>query len=885
VRRLFPAALVGLLCALAAPHAVRAQEVDHVFVVVIDGLRAEEGFADPAQPLLAPLVDELAPLGTLLTRFEIRDQTHTLPSHQSLLTGNYADFPNFWPDAERVHFAPRTPTLFEAYRLASGAGEESCWVVSNTPLAGHDLVASAMPGYGAELAASRRYDPENLEEDEWVWEQVDDILAEHEVSLMLINVSEVDRKAHELDWDAYTGNATDAAAATVALWDRLQADPAYRDRTALLVTTDHGRHQEGVEDGWVSHGCGCRGCRRSFLLAVGPGIRADRVSEQIYSSLDLAPTLAHLLGLPFPYHRGRVITEILEDADDVLPGVGGHFGPRTTGAGALAVRVSEWDDPSQAEEDGGQRVMVELSEDGGESWSSHVTGAGPAIQRTPAAWTDGEVVVVGWLELAAGGEDWTVRVRRRAPTDDGWDEVLEEPMVGASTPVGNLVLTEDRDGLLWLFENNALNERIRWWSSEDRGDTWSVGWDDHPFERYFPRDAQAVEVGDVWLMAYSAHAEKWRWQEDLNDNTEIYWLRSDDGGHSWEGGYPVTDDDAPSIQPAVIVDGDDTVHLVWADAREGAFQLYHARSTDDGVTFSTPARLTSGSLGAWEPALAVDGDRVHVTWSQFDERDRASVWMARLDGDSLTDERPIASPDGVARTPTLLPFGDCSALLSWTESDLQGPWELLSTPEITGERPAREAQGQLSAPPVIAGGPAFELKLTVDVTLDPGDLGFDRVTLVLPDGFGAEEGVGVDVDGDPVDGTATVDGGTIALELTEPVTHDGARVTLRLTGLPPADAAPPAQAVAELARGDHPCATPVDGDLPLGAEASDEGDDDDSTGGGLGETEGCRCSGANGAPASPLGWLALLVLLAVRWRPGSPSGSPGPRCPRRRRRR
>ena len=701
------------------------------------------------------------------------------------------------------------------------------------------------------------------------------------------DVREVDRKAHELDWEGYTGNATDAAEAIAALWERLQADADYRDRTVLLVTTDHGRHLEGVEDNWVSHGCSCRGCRRSFLLAVGPGIREGLVSDEVHSSLDLAPTVAHLLDLPFPYHRGRVLTEILTDGDDVSPGPGGHFEPILAGDGSLAVRVSEWQDPAFADAHGGQRVVVELSEDQGESWTAHLTEPGPAIQRSPAAWTDGDVVVTGWIELAAGGEPWTVRLRRLAPEDDDWVEGLAEPMLGASTPAGNLVLTLDHDGVLWLFENNSLNERVRIWTSGDRGDSWSVDWTDHAYELYFPRDARTAELDGVWLLAYSAHAEKWRWQDELNDNTEIYWLRSEDGGASWEGGFRVTDDDAPSIQPALTVDRDGTIHLVWADRQEGAFQLFHATSTDDGMTFSPPEQLTSSAIGAWEPTLAVDEGRVHVAWSEFSERDRASVRVAILDEEGLVDEQVLAEPDGVARTPALLPFGDCRALLTWSESDLQGPWELESAVTITGARPASGAAGELSPQNALAGGPPFELTLSIDLVFGPDDLGLDRIHLELPGGFEIDGSVGVDVDGDPVGGAVGIQGEQIDVDLDESVAHGGAQIVLRMTGVPPDEAVEPGPVTVMLGLGEHPCETPVDGDLLLGADGAGDDDDDDddddavadddsSPGGDTGEPEDCQCDADGRRPANlPLipGLLALAVGLRLRGRPGSRNGS------------
>ena len=77
---------------------------------------------------------------------------------------------------------------------------------------------------------------------------------------------------------------------------------------------------------------------------------------------------------------------------------------------------------------------------------------------------------------------------------------------------------------------------------------------------------------------------------------------------------------------------------------------------------------------------------------------------------------------------------------------------------ITGARPASGAAGELSPHDALAGGPPFELTLSIDLVFGPDDLGLDRIHLDLPAGFGIDGSVGVDVDCDPVGGAVGVVG-------------------------------------------------------------------------------------------------------------------------------
>src|SRR5690606_36666419 len=97
------------------------------------------------------------------------------------------------------------------------------------------------------------------------------------------------------------------------LWNYLQKDENYKNRTAMLVTNDHGRHVTGHKDGFASHGDSCEGCKHISLLALGPDFSKGRLVTEEYELVDIAPTVATLLHLNVAqFDNGKLIIPLLE---------------------------------------------------------------------------------------------------------------------------------------------------------------------------------------------------------------------------------------------------------------------------------------------------------------------------------------------------------------------------------------------------------------------------------------------------------------------------------------------------------------------------------------------------------------------------------------------
>ena len=837
--------LAALLSIALLPARAEAQIAEHTFVFVIDGVRAAEGFDDPLRQYIAPL-HELLPHGSLLTFMENQTLTTTMPAHFVLMSGNASDYGLTMPYWGRMYFHPHTPTLFEMYRQRTGAPAESCWVLSNTPQI-YDANASLMPGYGLEYGAKRRIQFDDEWPDDWVWMELDTIMADHEIDLMLVNFHEVDRVAHWGDWGWHTEALQKTSREIADFWFALQQDPTYADNTVLIVTTDHGRHLDEQDDGWMSHGCSCQGCRKTFFLALGPGIKHGYVSDEIYSQKDVAPTIAHLMGLPFPYARGRVLNDILQDEAIATAGGGGDRTPRLAAAGGLVAMVSESQSPNQPYDDGGFRVRVDLSEDGGETWDTEFPAAGLAMQRNPQVWTDGDVVLASWYSYTSGSGEWVVHLWRLGPERTGWETVLEEPIAGIGTPVGSLSILE-QDGALYLMQDSPPDELFRTWTSEDRGATWFEYDVYEAGERHFPTGASQVQVGDTRLVTFSANISFDEFGQN-NDNTEVYWIRSEDGGESWEGEFRVTDNIKPSIQPVPAVTPDEVIHVVWADMATGEFQINHAVSTDEGVSFSEPAKLTSAETGAWEPAVAVDGERLYVAWSEVLGPDHAVIHTAAVTPDGMGEVRAVSDGVGMARHPSMVPLGDGRSLVAWSESQLDGPWELRTADVVTAGVPATEATAVVS--PAVLPPAVSLLFVELELTIGEDDRGVDRFEIALPAGFEATGFAELEVDGEPADAEAGVEGGVLWIEAAEVILTDGVRAVIALEVEAPAVATGSADLAVTLHHGEEPYTTSASGELAISVAWI--GDDTPPL------DEGCECRVAD-ASARPRAVLALLGL-------------------------
>lgn len=125
-------------------------------------------------------------------------------------------------------------------------------------------------------------------------------LKEKKPSVLYISYGETDEWAHAGKYKSYLNAANQVDKWIEEIWNYIQQDPYYKNKTALLITTDHGRG-DYIKNQWTSHGKKIVGSDEIWFAILGPGIPAKgeiKANQQFFQE-QFAQTMAKLLGLTF----------------------------------------------------------------------------------------------------------------------------------------------------------------------------------------------------------------------------------------------------------------------------------------------------------------------------------------------------------------------------------------------------------------------------------------------------------------------------------------------------------------------------------------------------------------------------------------------------------
>ena len=157
-------------------------------------------------------------------------------------------------------------------------------------------------------------------------------------------LGEGDEWAHAGRYDLYLDATFRADRFIERIWNTVQSLPEYKDRTTLLVTTDHGRGATTKD--WKDHGRKVPAAEATWMAAIGPAVPALGLRESMtVTTSQLAATIAAAVG---------------EDFRDGLTrgGSGGCLGRSAVGGGAFEAPQSPDVtslDPGLTAEGGGSR--------------------------------------------------------------------------------------------------------------------------------------------------------------------------------------------------------------------------------------------------------------------------------------------------------------------------------------------------------------------------------------------------------------------------------------------------------------------------------------------------------------------------------------------------
>jgi hypothetical protein len=283
-------------------------QTENVVVIVVDGARYSESWGDPTHANI-PNLDSLKSEGVFFPNFFNCGDTRTVPGHTALTTGVYEGLDNNGYDT------PTNPSFFQCWAEKFDASSKEAWVITskgklevlgNCTRSGwkNMFVPETHCGVdGAGLSSGYQDDSSTVA-------QGLTILETHHPKLVLFNLREPDYSGHGGVWSEYLSALQASDAYVKQIVEFIKNDPVYAGKTTIFITSDHGRHTDGVAEGFSGHGDDCEGCQRIGMLAIGPDFTPGETVETKYGQIDIPATIARMLHFRMQNAKGTNIKEL-----------------------------------------------------------------------------------------------------------------------------------------------------------------------------------------------------------------------------------------------------------------------------------------------------------------------------------------------------------------------------------------------------------------------------------------------------------------------------------------------------------------------------------------------------------------------------------------------
>ncbi|MBF9255354.1 sulfatase-like hydrolase/transferase [Pontibacter sp. 172403-2] len=302
--------LSGILLLLASFSSFAAKpkpfRTKNVIIVVIDGPRYSETWGN-VPGYIPAMSARMRPKGVFFSNFLNDAYTYTNAGHTAITTGINQPIDN------NGNELPANPSIFQHWLKSTGKPATAAWIITSKDklnILGNTLHPDWQNKYLPSQNCGVNGPGSGYRADSLTLAVAKQILTRDKPNLVLINFMEPDGYAHAGNWDYYLKGISRDDRYVKQLWDFLRKNKNYKNNTTLLVTNDHGRHLDGIDGGWIEHGDNCAGCQHISLLALGPDFKKGRMVATQYTLVDIAPTIAWLLGFNFEQAQGHVIPDL-----------------------------------------------------------------------------------------------------------------------------------------------------------------------------------------------------------------------------------------------------------------------------------------------------------------------------------------------------------------------------------------------------------------------------------------------------------------------------------------------------------------------------------------------------------------------------------------------
>lgn len=262
---------------------------EKVVVMIVDGARR-----DRFQEAATPFLDKLREKGTEYCRMETVYPARTVVCFSSIFTGTYPEEHGIKSNLV-LRMGVRVESIFDSLRKVGKKGK----------LLG---IAHLIDAFGEDVDSVTAV-MDNRVADKNIITRAKALMEKENPDLLVVQMIATDQTGHSRGalYEEYRRKIEEADKLIEEFFGWLDKKGMMKD-TTVIICADHGQ-----SDGIGGHGHLDEGERYVPFIIHGPAIKSGLRVEAKHSLVSVAPTIAHLLGAPYPDHsRGPVLLDAIE---------------------------------------------------------------------------------------------------------------------------------------------------------------------------------------------------------------------------------------------------------------------------------------------------------------------------------------------------------------------------------------------------------------------------------------------------------------------------------------------------------------------------------------------------------------------------------------------
>jgi hypothetical protein len=302
-------------------------------------------------------------------------------------------------------------------------------------------------------------------------------------------------------------------------------------------------------------------------------------------------------------------------------------------------------------------VFFSKSTDGGNAFSTPINlSSSTTGQSDYAAFAQkGNNVYVVWQTSLTGTASVFLAKSSDGGTSFGKPVILSDASKLAAFP--EIAISDNHVYSAWLEKSDNNSTNIVFTKSDDQASSFAT-------PLYITHNPGNSGVPKLLTTGNSVYLT---WEDNSKGNFEIFLCKSDDSGASFQLPVVVSNTSGQSGTPEIFV-SKDNVYAVWMDNTSGVYDILFAKSIDGGKSFGTPVNISKLKTDSGYPQFTVDGNHIYVVWTQTISQQNYDIYFAKSSDNGDTFDTPVnlSNNYGASGWPNVA--SDGNIYVSWVDS-------------------------------------------------------------------------------------------------------------------------------------------------------------------------------------------------------------------------